>query len=195
MDWICRLVALVLLSGTVAGCAGEIAKPIGLDVALRGVEEDLKAASGVSLHDIVSGDAAQEEDFKRAIFHAQCFYRRSNPFVPVMSEDMTLTLQGAFVGQGKFMVFGIPALPGGVEVGAAKALQQTLALPVHFRSISSLPDVYLQEKAQYVKDFPESKKAQYLDEVVKDHEVMRTKINALIAGYSEERCRQIHTEK
>src|SRR5215510_4266014 len=191
MSWARRLVAIVLLSGTVIACSGEIAKPIGLDVALRGVEADLKAASGVSLHDIVSGDTAQEEDFKRAVVQAQCFYKRPNPFVPVMSKDFTLTLQGTFSGQGKFMVFGIPAPTGGIELSAAKALQQTLALPVHFTSISSLPDIYLQEKAGYVKDVPDAKKTQYLDEVFKDRDVMRTKINGLIANYSDERCRQM----
>ena len=87
MHWSRRLVVVILLSGAVAGCSGEIAKPISLDVALRGVEEDLKAASGVSLHDIVSGDGAQEADFTKAILQAQCFYRRPNPFVPVMSKD------------------------------------------------------------------------------------------------------------
>jgi hypothetical protein len=191
MTWIGRLLTLVLLSGTVAGCSRDIAKPIGLDVALRGVEEDMKAASGVSLQDVVSGDAAQEEEFKRAILQAQCFYRRPNPFVPVMSKDFTLTLQGTFIEQGKFMVFGIPAPAGGIEIGAAKALQQTLALPVHFTSISSLPDLYLQEKAGYVRDFPESKKTQYLEEVFKDRDVIRTKIHELIGSYSEERCRRL----
>lgn len=191
MHWSRRQVAVILLSGAVAGCSGEIAKPVSLDVALRGVEEDLKAASGVSLHDIVSGDGAQEADFTKAILQAQCFYRRPNPFVPVLSKDFTLTLQGTFSGQGKFMVFGIPAPTGGVEISTAKALQQTVALPVHFTSISSLPDVYLQEKAGYVRDFPEAKKAPYLDEVFKDRDVMRTKINGLIANYSEERCRQM----
>ena len=42
-----------------------------------------------------------------------------------------------------------------------------------------------------MKDFPEAKKAPYLDEVFKDRDVMRTKINGLIANYSEERCRQM----
>jgi hypothetical protein len=191
MTWIRRLLIIVLLTATVAGCSGGVAKPIGLDVALRGVEEDMKAASGVSLHDIVSGDAAQEEEFKRTILHAQCFYRRPNPFVPVMSKDFTLTLQGTFIEQGKFMVFGIPAPTGGIEIGAAKALQQTLALPVHFTSISSLPDVYLQQKAGYVKDVPESKKDEYLEEVFKDHDVIRAKIRELIASYSVERCRRM----
>jgi hypothetical protein len=186
-----RLVAIVFLSGVAIGCSGEIAKPIGLDVALRGVEEDLKAASGVSLLDIVSGDAAQEADFNSAIVQAQCFYRKSNPFVPVVSKDVTLTLQGTFTEQGRFMVFGNPAAGGLIEVSSAKALQQTLALPVHFTSISSLPDVFVREKGAYVKDFPESKKAQYFDDVFKDRDVMRTKINGLIASYSEERCRKM----
>lgn len=188
-----RQVAGVFLSGMLAGCTGEIAKPVGLDVALRGVEEDMRAASGVSLYDIVSGDAAQEKEFKNALLHAQCFYRRPNPLVPVMTKDFTLTLQGTFTGQGKFMVLGIPIPTGGIEISAAKALQQTLALPVNFTSISSLPDVYLQQRAGYVKDFPESEKVQYLEEVFQDREVIRAKIKELIAGYSEERCRQMLT--
>jgi hypothetical protein len=191
MAWIRRLLTIVLLSGALAGCTGGIANPVSLDVALRGVEEDLKAASGVSLHDIVSGDAAQEEEFKRGILQAQCFYRRPNPFVPVMNKDFTLTLQGTFTGQGRFMVFGIPAPTGGIEISTAKAFQQTLALPVNFTPISSLPDVYLQQKAGFVKDVPESKKDQYLEEVLKDRDVMRTKINELIASYSEQRCRRM----
>src|SRR5574341_439808 len=191
MKGIRRLVAIVFLSGTLVGCTGEIAKPVGLDVALRGVEEDMKAASGVSLHDILSGDAAQEEEFKRAIRQEQCFYRRPNPLVPVINKDFTLTLQGTFTGQGKFLVLGIPVPAGGIEISAAKALHQTLALPVNFTSVSSLPDVYLQQKASYVKDFPESEKAKYLVEVFKDHDVIRTKIKELIASYSEERCRRM----
>ena len=70
-----QLVAIVFLGGMLAGCTDGVVKPVGLDVALRGVEEDMKAASGVSLHDILSGDAAQEEEFKRAIRQEQCFYR------------------------------------------------------------------------------------------------------------------------
>lgn len=184
----CRMVAVLLLSGSVAGCSGEIAKPIGLDVALRGVEDDVKAASGVSLYDLVSGDPAQEAYFNRSVVEAQCFYRRPNPFVPVLNKDFTLTLQGTFSGQGRFLVFGVPAPTGVLELTSAKALQQTLALPVHFTSISLLPDVYLEEKAAYVKDVPEAKKVQYLEEAFKDRDIMRSKINGLIAAYSEERC-------
>jgi len=183
-----RLIAIVLLGGV--GCASEIAKPVGLDVALRGVEDDMKAASAVSLHDVLSRDAIQEDEFKRAIFQAQCFYRRPNPLVPVMIKDLTLTLQGTFTGQGKFVVFGVAVPTGGIEISTAKALQQTVTLPVNFTSISSLPDVYLQQKAGYVKDFPESEKAKYLEQVFKDRDILRNTIKELIASYSEQRCPQ-----
>jgi len=189
-----RLVAVVFLSGTLAGCASEMAKPVGLDVALKGVEEDMKAASGVSLHDVLSGDAMQEDEFKGAILQAQCFYRKPNPLVPVMLKDFTLTLQGTFTGQGKFMVFGMAVPTGGIEINTAKALQQTVAFPVNFTTISSLPDVYLQQKAGYVKDFPESEKSKYLEEVFKDRDILRNKIKELIATYSEQRCGQIPTK-
>ena len=182
---------MVFLIGTIAGCAGEIAKPVGLDVALRGVEDDMKAASGVSLHDVLGRDAIQEDEFNRAILQAQCFYRRPNPLVPVMMKDFTLTLQGTFTGQGRFVVFGISVPTGGIEIGTAKALQQSVALPINFTSISSLPDVYLQQKGSYVKDFPESEQTKYLEEVLKDRDILRNKIKELIAGYSEQRCRQI----
>ena len=65
-----RLITIVVLGGALTGCASEIAKPVGLDVALRGVEEDMKAASAVSLHDVLSRDAIQEDEFKRAILQA-----------------------------------------------------------------------------------------------------------------------------
>lgn len=186
-----RLVAIVLLSVTISGCTSDIAKPVGLDVALRGVEEDMKAASGVSLHDVLSRDAIQEDEFNRAILQAQCFYRRPNPLVPVMIKDFTLTLQGTFTSQGKFVVFGLSVPTGGIEIGTAKALQQTVELPVNFTSISSLPDVYLQQKGGYVKDFPESEKTKYVEEVLKDRDILRAKIKELIASYSEQRCRQL----
>ena len=191
MNCIRRLVAIVCLSGALAGCADGIVKPVDLDVALRGVEEDMKAASGVSLHDILSGDASQEEEFNRAILQEQCFYRRPNPLVPVLNKDFTLTLQGTFTGEGKFMVLGIPVPAGGIGISAATALQQTLALPVNFTSVSSLPDVYLQQKGSYVKDFPESEKSKYLEEVFKDRDFICAKIKELIASYSEERCRRM----
>lgn len=189
MNAIKRMIAIVVLGGTVAGCAGEIAKPVGLDVALRGVEEDLKAASGVSLHDVLSGDALQADDFKGAILQAQCFYRRPNPLVPVLMKDFTLTLQGTFTGQGRFVVFGIAVPTGGIEVSTAKALQQTVSLPVNFTSISSLPDVYLQQKSSYVKDFPQAEKAKYLEDVFKERDLLRHTIKELIASYSEQQCR------
>src|SRR6476619_3755410 len=131
-----RLVAIVVLGGALTGCASEIAKPVGLDVALRGVEDDMKAASAVSLHDVLSRDAIQEDEFKRAILQAQCFYRRPNPLVPVMIKDLTLTLQGTFTGQGKFVVFGVAVPSGGIEISTAKAFQQTVTLPINFTSIS-----------------------------------------------------------
>ena len=195
MKSIQRLVAIVVLGGAVTGCASEIAKPIGLDVALRGVEEDMKAASAVSLHDVLSRDAIQEDEFKRAILQAQCFYRRPNPFVPVMIKDLTLTLQGTFTGQGKFVVFGVAAPTGGIEISTAKALQQTVTLPVNFTSISSLPDVYLQQKAGYVKDLPESEKAKYLEGVFRDRDILRNTLKELIASYSEQRCPQVSMNK
>lgn len=190
-----RLITIVVLGGALTGCASEIAKPIGLDVALRGVEEDMKAASAVSLHDVLSRDAIQEDEFKRAILQAQCFYRRPNPFVPVMIKDLTLTLQGTFTGQGKFVVFGVAAPTGGIEISTAKALQQTVTLPVNFTSISSLPDVYLQQKAGYVKDLPESEKAKYLEGVFRDRDILRNTIKELIASYSEQRCPQLSMNK
>lgn len=190
-----RLITIVVLGGTLTGCASEIAKPVGLDVALRGVEEDMKAASAVSLHDMLSRDAIQEDEFKRAILQAQCFYRRPNPFVPVMIKDLTLTLQGTFTGQGKFVVFGVAAPTGGIEISTAKALQQTVTLPVNFTSISSLPDVYLQQKAGYVKDLPESEKAKYLEGVFRDRDILRNTIKELIASYSEQRCPQLSMNK
>jgi hypothetical protein len=190
-----RLITIVVLGGALTGCASEIAKPVGLDVALRGVEEDMKAASAVSLHDVLSRDAIQEDEFKRAILQAQCFYRRPNPFVPVMIKDLTLTLQGTFTGQGKFVVFGVAAPTGGIEISTAKALQQTVTLPVNFTSISSLPDVYLQQKAGYVKDLPESEKAKYLEGVFRDRDILRNTIKELIASYSEQRCPQLSMNK
>jgi hypothetical protein len=191
MNSIKQLITIVLLGGVLAGCASEIAKPVGLDVALRGVEEDMKAASGVSLHDVLSGDVMQEDEFKSALLQAQCFYRKPNPLVPVIMKDFTLTLQGTFTGQGRFVVFGIAVPTGGIEVSTAKALQQTVAFPVNFTSISSLPDVYLQQKASYVKDFPDSEKGKYLGEVLQDRNTLRQKIKELIANYSEQRCRQV----
>ena len=68
-----RFVAMVFLIGTMGGCAGEIAKPVGLDVALRGVEDDMKAASGVSLHDVLGRDAIQEDEFNRPFFRRSAF--------------------------------------------------------------------------------------------------------------------------
>ncbi len=195
MQRIRRLITIVVLGAALAGCASEIAKPVGLDVALRGVEEDMKAASAVSLHDILSRDATQEDEFKKAILQAQCFYRRPNPLVPVMIKDMTLTLQGTFTGQGKFVVFGVAVPTGGIEISTAKALQQTVTLPVNFTSISSLPDVYLQQKAGYVKDLPESEKAKYLAGVFSDRDILRNTIKELIASYSEQRCPQLSMNK
>lgn len=185
-----RLVAMAVLGGVLTACSSEIARPVGLDVALRGVEEDMKAASAVSLHDVLSRDAIQVDEFKRAILEAQCFYLRPNPLVPVMIKDFTLTLQGTFTGQGKFVVFGIAVPTGGIEISTAKALQQTVTLPVNFTSVSSLPDVYLQQKAGYVRDLPESEKAKYLEGVLRDREVLRNTIKELIGSYSEQRCRQ-----
>ena len=190
-----RLITIVVLGGTLTGCASEVAKPVGLDVALRGVEEDMKAASAVSLHDVLSRDALQEDEFKKAILQAQCFYRRPNPLVPVMIKDVTLTLQGTFTGQGKFVVFGVAVPTGGIEISTAKALQQTMTLPVNFTSISSLPDVYLQQKAGYVKDLPESEKAKYLEGVFRDRDILRNTIKELIASYSEQRCPQLSMNK
>jgi len=195
MQIIRRLITIVVLAGVLTGCASEIAKPVGLDVALRGVEEDMKAASAVSLHDILSRDAIQEDEFKKAILQAQCFYRRPNPLVPVMIKDMTLALQGTFTGQGKFVVFGVAVPTGGIEISTAKALQQTVTLPVNFTSISSLPDVYLQQKAGYVKDLPESEKSKYLEDVFSDREILRNTIKELIASYSEQRCPQLSMNK
>lgn len=195
MQIIRRLITIVVLAGVLTGCASEIAKPVGLDVALRGVEEDMKAASAVSLHDILSRDAIQEDEFKKAILQAQCFYRRPNPLVPVMIKDMTLALQGTFTGQGKFVVFGVAVPTGGIEISTAKALQQTVTLPVNFTSISSLPDVYLQQKAGYVKDLPEAEKSKYLEDVFSDREILRNTIKELIASYSEQRCPQLSMNK
>jgi hypothetical protein len=151
----------------------------------------MKAASGVSLHDIASADVAQHGEFKQAILQAQCFYRRGNPIVPVLMKDFTLTLQGTFTGQGHFVVFGVPVPTGNIGISAAQALQQTLTLPISFTSVSSLPDVYLQQKAGYVKDVPESRKGPYLDEVFQKRDVIQAKIKELIESYSEERCRRM----
>jgi hypothetical protein len=184
-----RLVASVVLGGALTACANEMAKPVSLAVALKGVEEDMRAASAVSLHDVLSRDAIQEDEFKTAILQAQCFYRRANPLVPVMMKDFTLTLQGTFTGQGRFVVLGIAVPTAGIEISTAKAVQQTVTLPVNFTSISSLPDVFIQQKAGYVKDFPESEKAKYLERVLKDRDILHNTINEVIRSYSEQRCR------
>ena len=42
-----------------------------------------------------------------------------------------------------------------------------------------------------MKDFPESEKSKYLEEVFKDRDFIRAKIKELIASYSEERCRRM----
>jgi hypothetical protein len=184
-----KIAAIVLLYVALTACASDMAKPVSLDAALRGMEEDMKAASAVSLYDVLSRDAIQEDGFKKAILEAQCFYRRSNPLVPVMIKDFTLTLQGTFTGQGKFVVLGMTVPTGGIEISTAQALQQTVTLPVNFTSISSLPDVYLQHKAGYVKDLPQTEKAAYLEGVLKDRDILRNTIKELIGSYSEQRCR------
>ena len=185
-----RLVVSMFLVGALTACANEVAKPVSLELALKGVEEDMKAASAVSLHDVLSRDPIQEDEFKMAILEAQCFYRRPNPFVPVMIKDFTLTLQGTFTGQGKFVVLGIAVPTAGIEINTARAVQQTVTLPVNFTSISSLPDVFIQQKANYVKDFPEPEKARYLQGALKDYEILRNTISQVIGSYSEQRCRQ-----
>ena len=190
MKTVRRVIAIVTMSCAVSACTSEVAKPVTLDVALRGVEEDMKAASAVSLYDVLSRDAIQGDEFKAAIVEAQCFYRRPNPFVPVMIKDFTLTLQGTFTGQGRFVVFGMAVPTGGIEIGTAKALQQTVTVPVNFTSVSSLPDVYLEEKARYVKDLPESEKSKYLDDVLKDRAILVNTITELVRTYSEQRCPQ-----
>ena len=190
MKCITRLIAIVSVGWTLTACAGETAKPVTLDVALKGVEEDMRAASAVSLHDVLSRDAVQADEFKAAVAQAQCFYRRSNPFVPVMIKDFTLTLQGTFTGQGKFVVFGMAVPAGGIEISTAKALQQTVTVPVNFTSVASLPDVYLEQKARYVKDLPESEKTRYLESVFRDRDILRSTINELIRSYSEQHCQQ-----
>jgi hypothetical protein len=88
-------------------------------------------------------------------------------------------------------VFGVPGPVGGLELSAAKALQQTVSLPINFTSLSSLADVCVEQKATRVKDLPESEKAKYLAEVFKDRDTIRVKLNELIASYSEERCRRM----
>jgi hypothetical protein len=186
-----RLASSIVLSAALSACANEFAKPVALDLALKGLEEDMKAASAVSLQDVLSRDVVQGEEFKKAILQAQCFYRRPNPFVPVMIKDLTLTLQGTFTGQGKFVVLGVAVPTGGIEISTAKAVQQTVILPVNFTSISSLPDVFLQQKAGYVKDFPESEKVKYLEGALRDRDILRTAISEVIASYSEQRCRQM----
>jgi len=191
MNGIRGLIAIMVLNGVLGGCAGEVAKPVGLDVALRGVEEDMRTAAVVSLHGILIGDARQEEDFKRTVQLAQCFYWRADPIVPVISKDFTLTLQGTFTGQGRFLVFGVPGPAAALDLGTAKAFQQTLALPVNFTSVSSLPDVYLEQKASRAKDLPDSEKVKYLADVFKDRETIRSKINESIASYSDDRCRRM----
>jgi hypothetical protein len=108
-----------------------------------------------------------------------------------MIKDFTLTLQGTFTGQGKFVVFGISVPTGGIELSTAKALQQTVSLPVNFTSISSLPDVYLQQKAGYVRDFPDSAKDTSIEGALRDREILRHAIQELIASYSDQRCREI----
>jgi hypothetical protein len=185
--------ATMSMGWMLTACAGEVAKPVTLDVALRGVQEDLKAASAVSLHDALTRDAIQGDEFKAAIVEAQCFYRRHNPLVPVMIKDFTLTLQGTFTGQGKFVVFGMAIPTGGIEIGTAKALQQTVTVPVNFTSVSSLPDVFLEQKARYVKDLPEPERGKYLEGVFKDRDMLRSIINGLVKSYSEQHCRQTPT--
>lgn len=191
MNFTIRSLGVPLLAVALEGCGGNLSAPVGLDVALRGVEEDLKNAAGMSLHDLLSAGPAQEAELKQAIVRAQCFYRKANPIVPVMTKDFTLTLQGTFTGSGKFMVSGLSTPAAGVELGTVKALQQTLALPVTFTSVSSLPDVFLQQKATYAKDIADTRKAQYLDEAFKDRETMKAKITEFIAGYAENSCSQV----
>ena len=186
-----RIMAGFLVCGALAACTNDVAKPVTLDLALKGIEDDLKAVAAVSLHDVLSRDAIQEDDFKRAVLEAQCFYRRPNPLVPVMIKDFTLTLQGTFTGQGRFVVLGVAVPTAGIELSTAKAVQQTVTLPVNFTSISSLPDVFLQQKAGYVKDFPESEKLTYLEAALKDRDRLRNTINEVIATYSEQRCQKM----
>jgi hypothetical protein len=50
---------------------------------------------------------------------AQCFHRKRNPIVPVMTKEFTLTLQGTFTGQGHFVVCGVP-VPKAVSVSARR---------------------------------------------------------------------------
>jgi len=184
-------IVILVLYVALTACASEMVRPVSLDAALRGVEEDMKAASAVSLYDLLSRDVTQEGEFKKAILEAQCFYGRSNPLVPVMTKDFMLTLQGTFTGQGKFIVLGMTVPTGGVEISTVQALQQTVALPVNFTSISALPDVYLQHKAGYVKDFPEAEKIKFIEGVLRDRDILRNTITELIGTYSEPRCRQL----
>ena len=186
-----KLLALLFAMIVLDGCTRHVSAPVPLDVALRGVETDLKNSAVVNMPDLLSGDPARETAFKEAIKNAQCFYRKANPIVPVLVKDFSLALQGTFNATGGFAVSGAPTGPGmGVGLDVAKTLGQTLTIPISFVSIATLPDVYLQQSLSYLNGMPEADKIQYITRVrlYDSRDDMKKKIEKLIAEFPTVQC-------
>src|SRR5436853_6998736 len=89
-----KLLALLFAMIVLDGCTRHVSAPFPLDVALRGVETDLKNSAVVNMPDVLSGHPARETAFKEAVKNPHGLSRKANPIVPVRRQAFSLALQG-----------------------------------------------------------------------------------------------------
>jgi hypothetical protein len=164
------------------GCSRAV-QPVPLDVAIRGIAQDLRNAGVASIPDVFSPKTGPENPFDHAVRSAQCFFRTPNPTVPVMVKDFSLALQGTFTAGGKFSVNGIPTPTAGVEISISGSQQQTLTIPVAFTSVANLPYIYVGQIMSYIEKLPDTDKKEIVADLLKRRGQLTARVTELIETY------------
>jgi hypothetical protein len=145
---------------------------VPLNQALHIVEDGLKGSSPISLAN--AENSKLEPSLRESIRRAQCFNNAANPVVPVLVQDFSLEIAGSFSHTGSASGGAVTTLPTvDLTYGATIGKTQQLTVPLTFKSLSVLPNLYLAQNLDYLKSVPdEGRKAKLAERIMSTRDLL-----------------------
>lgn len=182
-----------------SGCAGlNKSVPVGLDIAVIGLERDIRSLGFVTISDLLSENAENRKNAESYIRSKQCFFGRPNPIlVSFLQSNLTFTLKGAFTQSGEFKIAGFPTVIEGGFGGSTQS-EQTLSWPVEVASLSSVPELYLDQRVKALgelKGLTDANKKIVFDDIINERTKLKERIKQLEDSFDIKNCPRSEPKK
>ena len=138
-----RLYAISICS-FLLGCSTPQIHPGGTTIpqAIQHLQDDISHIGAIAVTDSSHWSREQNEEFTRSVRSLQCQQQKADPVIVMMMGQVDVMLTGSYNVEGRFSIGTgsgiIPSVHGGGMID--KGIGQGITLPLHFISLSQVPN-------------------------------------------------------